>query len=98
MDDGDDLRALARRFVGAERGAAAFDGYLAARISGTGPRLDPSGLVDLDSIRFTENLLAGAIGAAGGWPAAAWLTSTALGLVAICGVFLQWREKRRIAE
>lgn len=60
----DDLRALARRFVGAERGAAAFDGYLAARMSGSGPRLDPSGLVDLDSIRFTENLLAGAIGAA----------------------------------
>ena len=41
-----------------------FDAYLAARMSGTGPRLDPSGLVDLDSIRFTENLLAGAIGAA----------------------------------
>ena len=60
----DDLRALALRFVGAERGVAAFDGYLAARIAGTGPRLDPSGLVDLDSIRFTENLLAGAIGAA----------------------------------
>lgn len=60
----DDLRALARRFVGAERGAAAFDGYFAARMSGNGPRLDPSGLVDLDSIRFTENLLAGAIGAA----------------------------------
>ncbi|WFU43769.1 PAS-domain containing protein [Bradyrhizobium sp. CB82] len=60
----DDLRALAVRFVGAERGAAAFDGYVAARGSGRGPRLDPSGLVDLDSIRFTENLLAGAIGAA----------------------------------
>lgn len=60
----DDLRALALRFVGAERGASAFDGYLAARIAGTGPHLDPSGFVDLDSIRFTENLLAGAIGAA----------------------------------
>jgi len=60
----DDLRALALRFVGAQRGAAAFDNYLAARSAGTGPRLDPSGLVDLDSIRFTENLLAGAIGAA----------------------------------
>jgi len=59
----DDLRALAMRFVGAERGAAAFDRYLAARRSGAGPRLDQSGLVDLDSIRFTENLLAGAIGA-----------------------------------
>lgn len=60
----DDLRALALRFVGVERGAAAFDNYLAARSAGAGPRLDPSGLVDLDSIRFTENLLAGAIGAA----------------------------------
>ncbi|MGX4803618.1 hybrid sensor histidine kinase/response regulator [Bradyrhizobium guangdongense] len=60
----DDLRALARRFVGAARGEAAFDSYLAARMSGSGPRLDSSGLVDLDSIRFTENLLAGAIGAA----------------------------------
>jgi len=60
----DDLRALALRFVGAERGAAAFDNYLAARVAGAGPRLDPSGLVDLDAIRFTENLLAGAIGAA----------------------------------
>nr|WP_249157508.1 PAS domain-containing hybrid sensor histidine kinase/response regulator [Bradyrhizobium diazoefficiens] len=60
----DDLRALALRFVGVERGAAAFDAYLAARVAGMGSRLDPSGLVDLDSIRFTENLLAGAIGAA----------------------------------
>lgn len=60
----DDLRALALRFVGVERGAAAFDNYLAARSAGAGQRLDPSGLVDLDSIRFTENLLAGAIGAA----------------------------------
>ncbi|MEY9132555.1 Na+/proline symporter/signal transduction histidine kinase/ActR/RegA family two-component response regulator [Bradyrhizobium diazoefficiens] len=60
----DDLRALTLRFVGVERGSAAFDGYLASRTTGTGPRLDPSGLVDLDSIRFTENLLAGAIGAA----------------------------------
>ncbi len=60
----DDLRALALRFVGAGRGAAAFDSYIASRSSGPGPRLDPSGLVDLDSIRFTENLLAGAIGAA----------------------------------
>lgn len=59
----DDLRSLAIRFVGAERGAAAFDQYVAARRSGTGPRLDQSGLVDLDSIRFAENLLAGAIGA-----------------------------------
>nr|WP_315834822.1 PAS domain-containing hybrid sensor histidine kinase/response regulator [Bradyrhizobium prioritasuperba] len=60
----DDLRSLAIRFVGAERGAAQFDSYIAARRSGRGPRFDQSGLVDLDSIRFTEHLLAGAIGAA----------------------------------
>ncbi|MGJ4949998.1 NahK/ErcS family hybrid sensor histidine kinase/response regulator [Bradyrhizobium sp. HKCCYLS20291] len=60
----DDLRSLAVRFVGAERGGAAFDAYLAERRAGRAPPLDPSGLVDLDSIRFTENLLAGAIGAA----------------------------------
>ena len=60
----DDLRALALRFVGVERGSAAFDSYRASRTTGAGPPLDPSGLVDLDSIRFTENLLAGAIGAA----------------------------------
>ena len=60
----DDLRALALRFVGVERGSAAFDSYRASRTTGAGPPLDPSGLADLDSIRFTENLLAGAIGAA----------------------------------
>ncbi len=38
----------------------------------------------------------GALVAAGGWPAAAWLTTVALGLVALAGVFLQWRESRRV--
>ena len=33
---------------------------------------------------------------AGGWPAAAWLTTAALACVAGFGVFLHWREKRRI--
>ena len=33
---------------------------------------------------------------AGGWPAAAWLTTAALVCVAGFGVFLHWREKRRI--
>jgi len=60
----EDLKSLAMRFVGPERGSAAFDGYLAARRSGGDIRLDAGGFVDLDSIRFTENLLAGAIGAA----------------------------------
>jgi MFS family permease len=38
-----------------------------------------------------------ALVSAGGWPAAAWLTSVALGLAAVAGLFLHWREKRRLA-
>ncbi|WP_042696401.1 PAS domain-containing hybrid sensor histidine kinase/response regulator [Azospirillum sp. B506] len=52
-----DLRALAIRFVGAERGNAAFDAYAAGRKGEAGP-------ADLDAVRFTETLIAGAIGAA----------------------------------
>ncbi len=52
-----DLRALAIRFVGPERGNAAFDGYGVGRGGGAGP-------ADLDAVRFTENLIAGAVGAA----------------------------------
>ena len=33
----------------------------------------------------------------GGWPAAAWLTSVALGIAALAGLFLHWREKRKLA-
>ncbi len=33
----------------------------------------------------------------GGWPAAAWLTSTALAVAAGAGAFLHWREKRKLA-
>jgi len=33
---------------------------------------------------------------AGGWPAAAWLTSVALGIAAAAGLFLHWRERRRL--
>ena len=40
--------------------------------------------------------ITGALVAAGGWPAAAWLTSVALGLVALAGLFLHWRERRRV--
>lgn len=32
----------------------------------------------------------------GGWPAAAWLTSVAMSVAAGAGVFLHWREKRRV--
>ncbi|AWK89893.1 PAS domain-containing hybrid sensor histidine kinase/response regulator [Azospirillum thermophilum] len=54
----EDLRALAVRFVGAERGNAAMDGYVAARGGHAG------GPADFDALRFTEGLIAGAIGAA----------------------------------
>jgi Na+/proline symporter/signal transduction histidine kinase len=59
----EDLQALALRFVGAERGRQVFHDYLAARRDGAGPPLEPSGLADLHAIRFTEHVLAGAIGA-----------------------------------
>jgi predicted MFS family arabinose efflux permease len=39
-----------------------------------------------------------ALVSAGGWPAAAWMTSTALLIAAAAGVFLHWREKRRIGR
>jgi DHA1 family inner membrane transport protein len=38
-----------------------------------------------------------ALVSAGGWPAAAWLTSVALAIVAASGVFLHWRERRKLA-
>jgi MFS transporter, DHA1 family, inner membrane transport protein len=41
--------------------------------------------------------IAGALVASGGWPAAAWLTSTALGVVAASALFLHWRERRKLA-
>lgn len=41
--------------------------------------------------------IAGALVAAGGWPAAAWLTSVALAIMAAGGLFLHWREKRKLA-
>jgi len=38
-----------------------------------------------------------ALVSSGGWPAAAWLTSVALGIVAVAGIFLHWRERRKLA-
>jgi predicted MFS family arabinose efflux permease len=35
--------------------------------------------------------------AGGGWPAAAWFTSAALAIVALAGIFLHWRERRKLA-
>src|SRR6185503_12473693 len=37
-----------------------------------------------------------ALVSAGGWPAAAWMTSVALGIAALAGLFLHWRERRKI--
>ncbi|HYH23181.1 MAG TPA: PAS domain-containing hybrid sensor histidine kinase/response regulator [Azospirillum sp.] len=63
-----DLRALAIRFVGQERGGASFDAYLAGRRQNRGQMgasgADPAAVADLDAVRFIENLVAGAIGAA----------------------------------
>lgn len=42
--------------------------------------------------------IAGALVASGGWPAAAWLTSVALGVVAASAVFLHWRERRKVVR
>ena len=41
--------------------------------------------------------ITGALVASGGWPAAAWLTSVALGVVAASALFLHWRERRKLA-
>ncbi len=38
----------------------------------------------------------GVLVSGGGWPAAAWLTSVALAIVAVAGVFLHWRERRKL--
>jgi MFS family permease len=38
----------------------------------------------------------GALVSAGGWPAAAWLTSVSLGIASAAGVFLHWRERRKV--
>ena len=37
-----------------------------------------------------------ALVSAGGWPAATWLTSISLGIVAAAALFLQWRERRKV--
>ncbi len=39
-----------------------------------------------------------ALVSAGGWPAASWMTAIALGIAALAGVFLHWRERRRLSK
>ncbi len=70
-----DLRELAVRLVGTDRGEGAFDAYLVERRRDMGPRNGPSDFADRDAIRFTENLVAGAVGA----PSARILMATSLG-------------------
>jgi hypothetical protein len=41
--------------------------------------------------------ITGALVSAGGWPAAAWMTSLALTIAAVAGGFLHGRERRRLA-
>lgn len=61
----DELRRLAVRFLGAEPGRSAFDAYLTARgLRPEGDQRGDLGPADFDAIRYTENLLAGAVGAA----------------------------------
>src|SRR5262249_20880341 len=42
--------------------------------------------------------LTGALVSGGGWPQAAWLTTVTLGIVAAAGVFLHWRERRKVLK
>ncbi len=58
----DDLKMIAARFVGMERGAKAFETFLEQREAAIGSPANT--FVDAEAIRFTETLLAGAIGAA----------------------------------
>jgi DHA1 family inner membrane transport protein len=37
-----------------------------------------------------------ALVSAGGWSAASWMTSIALGIAALAGIFLHWRERRKL--
>jgi len=58
-----DLRAIATRYLGEEAGGEAFDRFIAARYGEAEP-FYREGLADLEAVRFTEHLLAGAIGSA----------------------------------
>jgi Na+/proline symporter/signal transduction histidine kinase/ActR/RegA family two-component response regulator len=61
----DDLRMLAETYLGAERAAEAFRHYLGQpRLSPDGLKATPLARANLGTVRFTERLLAGAIGAA----------------------------------
>jgi MFS family permease len=39
-----------------------------------------------------------ALVSAGGWPAASRMTAIALGIAALAGIFLHWRERRRLVS
>ncbi len=58
-----ELRGIASRYLGEEAGGGAFDRFVASRTAAAGP-VYRDGIADLDAVRFTEHLLAGAIGSA----------------------------------
>jgi signal transduction histidine kinase/ActR/RegA family two-component response regulator len=60
----DDLKALAARFVGGDRSAIAFEEFMRRRRSAGDAAKRDDGLADMEAMRFTENLIAGALGAA----------------------------------
>lgn len=59
-----DLAVIASRFVGADHVETAFQRYLAARSRGSNRAFDLTAPADGDAVRFTQDLIAGAIGAA----------------------------------
>ncbi len=59
-----DMQSLAARFIGGEHSETAFRSYLTTRYRGGPTSSEMDGKADLDALRFTENLVAGAIGAA----------------------------------
>lgn len=59
----EELRSIAARYLGEEAGGGAFDRFVAGRTAQAGP-VYRDGVADLDAVRFTEHLLAGAIGSA----------------------------------
>jgi Na+/proline symporter/CheY-like chemotaxis protein len=60
----EDLERTASRYLGPERTARSFAAYAARRIETPGRVVGPSAEADASAIRFTENLLTSAVGAA----------------------------------
>jgi hypothetical protein len=61
----------------------------------TGGRRDRAVDAGVELRRADGPPITAALVSAGGWPAAAWMTSVALTVAALAGLFLHWREKRK---